>query len=137
MTAKVETVNGAMVIRKTNVLANPKNKDKGERLLHVLSRKREHKRKWPEPDCALILNMHFTTQCPERGLHYAQLDVEIPTKNGMDYCTMIRGASNEYDALICLIEALEETHWFHIFRERGVRFKVTGRHMEDLYRGYL
>lgn len=131
-------INGEQVVRKTRMLANPTAPDLGERFRRRLARMRSHRRRWPEPECEIIFNLHSRVYtAPHRGLHYAELQLEIPEEHGFDYFIIVRGASTRKDALILVIRALEAQEWFHSFRAHGARFRVTGSELENLYKGYL
>ena len=130
--------NGEVVVLVSRVLPEPKGKDLAERFRSRLLRRRQHKSRWAPPaDAKLILDMHWHTYGSiQRGLHYAEMSVEIPVEGGTDTFTVTRSAKTRDAALLEVIKVMETSTWFHVFKERGVYFKVTGA-LEYLYRGYL
>lgn len=126
----------AYLISKT-VHGSQVGKDKAERIRESLSRKRTHKRKWKEPEAALILNLHFTVHSFRRQSYHADATLEVPVAGGFDYASISAGAKTRADALLLVIREIESSFWFTFMRERGVRFRVTGEGMEELYRGFL
>lgn len=138
MSTVVTTENDQLVVRTTRVLPQPKNKDLGQKFAAFLGRRRRHKRKWPEPsDAFLIFNLHFTVNSPERGIYHAEANLEIPVENGSNYYGIVRSASNRHDALILVIQAIENSTWFATFKKKRIYLRITGCEMENLYRGYL
>lgn len=101
--------------------------------MHLVHR---HKRKWPEPKSSLILEMHTTVHSHQPRQYHAEITITFPVKGGTDYFTFGHTASTERAAIRRVIEVMESSSWFHFFRQRDVRFKVTGV-LENLYRGYL
>ena len=112
-------------------------RDKGESLGRKLGKIRDHKRKWSVPaDAELVLALHFSVYSFQAGLYHADATLEIPVEDGFIYTSVTSEAKNRYDALICLIERIQDSNWFHHMKKRGVYFKITGE-LERLYRGYL
>lgn len=138
MEVKTTTENNEVVVRMSRVIPQPKGKDLGQQFAHRLSRVRRHKRKWEAPtDAKLVLDMHWAVHSFQRGVHTADMTIEIPRKGGQDYYTVSRSAKTRHAALRLVIEAVENSEWFHTFKAQGVYFKVTGCEMEEVYRGYL
>lgn len=129
---------GEQVVTTSRVIPFPKNMDHGERFKKKLAAVREHKRKWVKPEgAALILNMHFSVHSFRRGVHHADMTLEIPVKGGVEFATVTAPGKTRESALISLIGKIENSEWFHAMKGQGVYFKVTGCEMERLYRGYL
>jgi len=138
MSVAITNENDQVVVRTTRVLPQPKNKDLGQRFATFLGRRRRHKKKWPEPsDAFLIFNLHFAVNSSTRGIFHAEATLEIPTENGADYFSIVRSATNRHDALILVIQAIENSMWFATFKKKRIYLRVTGCEMENLYRGYL
>lgn len=117
----------------------PKAPDLGERFAKKLGKARKQRGKWPEPaDAELILHLHFRVQQLTPHVYHADATLEIPTgKADLSYYSVYASDKTRYGALRDVIEQIEGSKWFHHFRARGVRFRVTGAGMEKLYRGYL
>lgn len=138
MEVKTSNEGNEVVVRMSRVIAQPKGKDLGQQFARRLSRVRKHKRKWSAPaDATLILDMHWAVHSMQRGNHTAEMTIEIPRKHGLDYYTVSRSGKTRHAALRLVIEAMENSEWFHMFKAQGVYFKVTGCEMEEVYRGYL
>jgi hypothetical protein len=116
----------------------PTARDLSEAFTRFLSRKRKQRRSWPVPeDAKLILNLHFVTTSPHRGVHHAEAQLEIPTSIGSDFYSVTASAKNRYDALILVLERIEQSNWFAVFKAEKTYFKITGCEFEDLYHGYI
>lgn len=138
MNCQVEIIGSVVTVRQTRVKAMPSEKDNGEKFQRALSRVRQHQKRWVKPsDATLILGMHFATHSVQRGRHYAEVTLEIPVKGEIGYSTITAGAKTRADALLGVIQKIESSQWFHVFKEEGVYFRVTGAGMEKIYRGYL
>lgn len=116
----------------------PAGEDKGGQLRIRLRERRKHKRKWPEPsDAGLILNLHFAVHSFRRQSYHADATLEVPVAAGFEYASISAGAKTRADALLLVIREIESSFWFSYMRENGVRFRVTGAGVEELYHGYL
>lgn len=112
-------------------------RDKAEIERERLAAARRHKKKWKEPeDALLILNLHFEAHSFTRTSHHASATLEVPIKGGEAYFTVSASDKTYAGALRRVLEKIEGARWFHHMRDRGVRFKVTGP-LEEVYRGYL
>lgn len=119
------------------VRALPRKRDRKIAILENIKARREHKRKWPEPEATLILDLHFEVYSFNRHSYHAEATMEIPLPRKTEYASISLGAKTREDSLILLIQKIENSFWFQYMRSRGVRFRVTGASMETLYRGYL
>ena len=121
------------------VIKMPKAPDLGERFAKRLTKVRKQRGKWPVPDDAeLILHLHFRVQQLSPHVYHADATLEIPTgKADLTYYSIYASDKTRYGALRSVIGQIEGSKWFHVFRSKGVRFRITGAGMEKLYRGYL
>jgi hypothetical protein len=95
-------------------------------------------RDWPVPmDAKLFLTMHTMIKSFKRGYHHAEATVFIPVSDAeFQSFSVAHTSKTERGAWLKVISEIENSTWFHHFRKRGVRFKVSGP-LEKVYRGYL
>ena len=128
------------VYKTTRGLPMPKNKQKSDLISDYLKRIRKHHKKWPEPkDAEAIFDMHFAVRSHSRRVFHAEMTLEVPQpdREGVTvYYTIAATGSTEAYALRKVLELMESQMWYRYFRNKGVRFRVTGV-FEKLYKGYL
>lgn len=126
------------VYKTSRTLPMPTRKQKSDLIADSLKRKRRHRKKWKVPqDAEAIMDMHFAVHSHNRKSFHAEMTLEIPQDETMTlFYTISATMPTEALALRRVIETMEHQKWFIYFRQRGVRFRVTGV-LEELYHGYL
>jgi hypothetical protein len=95
-------------------------------------------KKWPEPEAVVIIDLRFSVHALSPHVYHAEATFTFPTgKSDFTYFSVSKSSKTERGALRCVIEEIENSKWFHYFRFKGVRFRVSGCGMDTLYRGYL
>lgn len=112
-------------------------KEKSELIADWLKRRRKHKKKWPEPECEAVFDLHFEVYCYAQHQWHAAVTIELPVSDRRSqFYTISSTQKTKAGALRAVINQLESEKWYHYFRFKGVRFRVTGV-MEKVYRGWL
>lgn len=115
-----------------------KHKEKSEVIADWIKRRRKHHKKWPEPlHAEVIFDLHFAVHSHARGVFHAEVTIELPVSDTKsEFYTISATSKTQAGALRSVIQQLESAKWYHYFRFRGARFRVTGV-MEGVYRGWL
>lgn len=112
-------------------------KEKSEIIADWLKRRRRHKKKWPEPECDVIFDLHFEVHSFGMNQWHAAITIELPVSDKKsEFYSISSTQKTKAGALRAVIQQLESEKWYHHFRVRGARFRVTGV-MEKVYRGWL
>lgn len=95
-------------------------------------------RSWPEPEAEAFIDLRFAVHSLSPHVYHAEATFAFPKgKSDFVYYTVSKSSKTERGALRGVIEEIENSKWFHYFRFKGVRFRVSGCGMDKLYRGYL
>lgn len=125
------------VYKSSRTLPMPTRKQKSDLISDALARKRKHRKRWKAPEAEAFMDMHFAVHSHSRKVFHAEMTLEIPQDETMTlFYTISATMPTEALALRRVIETMESQKWFTYFRQRGVRFRVTGA-LEELYHGYL
>jgi len=101
-------------------------------------KRRGRKPNWhPPTDAALILDLHFQVLTYWKHAYHAEAHITLPIGPfGEEQHVEFASCKTRKSALLKLIQGIEASHWFQVFRAQKVYFRVTGEGMDEIWKGY-